>query len=104
VCPGDVRLSDAPDAPLGALCSSATHRRAGLLVVSAPRTWLPDTATFRCLAFQQSLGSGGIGEPSEQSVPTIWLRPDIAGDDPIVIGRARFGAPAVSHYRVDGPT
>ena len=104
MCPGDVRLIEAPDAPLGAVCSSATHRPAGLLVASAPRTWFPDTETSRCLASQQSFGRNGVGGPHERTVPTIWLCPDIADGDPIVIGGARFGAPAGSHHRVAWPT
>src|SRR5581483_3239339 len=78
VCPGDVRLNAAPDAPLGALCSSAMHRPADREVVNAAHTWLSDTVTLRCLA-HRSLGRCGIGDPSEQDVPTIWLCPDIAG-------------------------
>jgi len=104
VCPGDVSLDAAPDAPFGAVCSSATHRPAGLTVASAPRWWLLDTETFRPLAFQQSFGRYGVGGPHERTVPTFWLCPDIADDDPIVVGGARSGAPAGSHHRVAWPT
>lgn len=95
---GDVRLNAAPDAPFGAQCSSASHRPADLRVESAPRMWLPGSLTSL-----RNLGRDGTGYGA-RTVPTIWLCPDIADADPIVIGGARPGAPAVSHHRVAWPT
>nr|BFE33681.1 hypothetical protein GCM10010200_059320 [Actinomadura rugatobispora] len=105
VRPGDVRLIAAPDAPFGAVCSSAARRLSGPPAVSVPRTRLPDTVTSRCQAFQRTnFGRGGTGNPHERIVPTtIWLCPEIAARGTTAGRGARLGAPAGPHYRVAWP-
>ncbi|GAA1778162.1 hypothetical protein GCM10009735_05300 [Actinomadura chokoriensis] len=105
MCPGDVRLNAAPDAPFGAACSSAARRLFDPPVVSVPRTRLPDTVTSRCQAYQRNnFGRGGTGDTHERNVPsTIWLCPEHADPGSIVISGARPGAPAGPHHRVDWP-
>ncbi|GLZ04772.1 hypothetical protein Acsp03_22380 [Actinomadura sp. NBRC 104412] len=105
MCPGDVRLIAAPDAPFGALCSSAARRLSGPSVVSVPRTRLPDTVTSRCQAFlRTNFGGSGTGNSHERNVPTtIWLCPEIAERGDAARRGARLGAPAGPHYRVAWP-
>ncbi|GAA4100649.1 hypothetical protein GCM10022214_77580 [Actinomadura miaoliensis] len=104
MCPGDVRLIAAPDAPFGAVCLSATRHLFGPSVVSVPRTRLPDTVTSRCQPFQRYYGRGGTGDDARTAPTIIWLCPENADRGPIVIRGARLGAPAGPHHRVAWPT
>ena len=86
VCPGDVRLGAAPDAPLGGVGSSATPAYAGRVT----RMWFPGTETARCSLFRQNFGRNGIGEQIRRAASfTIWLRPELFADQ-TEISRARL--------------
>jgi hypothetical protein len=85
VCPGDVRLSAAPDAPLGGVGSLATPAYAGRVM----RMWFPGTETARRSLFRQSFGRNGIGDQIRRPASTIWLWPELFADQH-QISRARL--------------
>ena len=85
MCPGDVRLIAAPDAPLGGVGSSATSAYAGRVT----RMWFPGNGNARCLAFNQNFGRIGIGDLIREPASTIWMWPELFADH-TGISRARL--------------
>src|SRR3954447_17260237 len=85
VCPGDVRLSAAPDAPYGGMGSSATPAYVGRVT----RMWFPGNETARCSAFNQNFERIGIGDLSREPASTIWMWPELFADH-MEISRARL--------------
>jgi hypothetical protein len=85
VCPGDVRLSAAPDAPLGGVGSLATPAYAGRVM----RMWFPGTETARRSLFRQSFGRNGIGDQIRRPASIIWLWAELFADQH-QISRARL--------------
>src|SRR4051794_13736690 len=85
VCPGDVRLGAAPDAPLGGVGSSATPAYAGRVT----RMWFPGTESARRSLFRQNFGRIGIRDQIRRPASTIWLWPELFADQ-TEISRARL--------------
>src|SRR5918999_1849522 len=63
----------------------------------------PLPPVVRCTSQTSDVAELGT-QRAAANTPTIWLCPDLADRGPIVVGGARFGAPAGSHHRVAWPS